>query len=189
MPSKIRYEPNGFVVLNNCEWDWESLKQVCHSDFVYEAKNRGVICNKYKLPKEILNQWIEQENWEYDKKAFWQRPYSYRIDDALTHLIQNVAKLVEIQKEVDDINFEKENLLSRVSINIEVKKADKFVKYKTFIIEKYSIKIEDDIDEFSNEKIEHEDEIRYKTIEKPEEIMIKHINSLKRKPFDNFKNN
>ena len=63
------------------------LKHHCYNDYLYEGKNRGVICSAYKLPKEILNQWIEEENWETDKKSHWQRPYSYRIDSALTNLL------------------------------------------------------------------------------------------------------
>lgn len=171
--AKIEYGQNGSIIIDNREYDLEGLKQVCHSDFVYEAKNRGIICNKHKIPRELLNEWIETEDWEFDKKDFWQRPYSYRIDNAVKQLINNVQLLTEIQNEVETINFEPENLLSRVKIDIEYKSDNKFKSYKTFIIEKYIIKIED-FDEFTGDKIEYDKEIRYKTNLTENEIIIKH---------------
>ncbi|WP_426473858.1 hypothetical protein [Chryseobacterium balustinum] len=176
---KIEYRNQGIIIINGVEWDEEGLKQLCHSDFVYEARNRGVICNKYKIPRELLNEWIENEDWEFDKKDFWQRPYSYRIDDAVKSLINNVQHLIEIQKDVDTIKFEPRNLLSRVKIDIDYKQDKNFKSYKTFVIEKYVIKIED-FDEFSGEKIEYEDEIRYKTTVTENEILIRHAKIQKR---------
>jgi len=158
---------------------FRSLKQLCHSDFVYEAKNRGIICHKYKIPRELLNEWIESEDWEFDKKDFWQRPYSHRIDNAVKSLINNVQHLTEIQNEIDSIGFQPQNLLSRVKIDIEYKSDNKFKSYKTFIIEKYIIKIED-FDEFTGDKIEFEDEIRYKTSLSENEL-IRHAKVQKRK--------
>lgn len=103
---KIEYGDRGNIIIDDREWDLQGLKQLCHSDFVYEAINRGIICNKYKIPRELLNEWIEKEDWEYDKKDFWQRPYSYRIDNAVKDLINNVQHLTEIQSEVDSIDFQ-----------------------------------------------------------------------------------
>lgn len=170
---KVEYTENGGIIVNGVEWDIEGLKQICHSDFVYEAKNRGTICNKYKIPRELLNEWIETEDWVFDQKDFWQRPYSYRVDDAVRQLINNVSKLTEIQKEVDTIDFTPENLISKVRVDIQFKSDNKFKSYKTFVIEKYIIKIED-YDEFSGEKIEFEDEIRYKCKVKESEIILQH---------------
>ena len=178
---KIEYRNQGSIIINGVEWDEEGLKQLCHSDFVYEARNRGIICNKYKIPRELLNEWIESEDWEFDKKDFWQRPYSYRIDDAVKTLINNVQHLTEIQKDVDTIKFEPQNLLSRVKIDIDYKQDKDFKSYKTFVIEKYVIKIED-FDEFTGEKIEYEDEIRYKTTVTENEILIRHAKIQKRQP-------
>ncbi|KRD58696.1 hypothetical protein ASE40_20505 [Flavobacterium sp. Root935] len=171
--AKIKYGDFGTIIINNREWDLQGLKQLCHSDYVYEAKNRGIICNKYKIPRELLNEWIESEDWEFDKKDFWQRPYSYRIDNAVMSLINNVQHLTEIQNEVDTIDFQPENLLSRIKIDIEYKSENEFKSYKTFVIEKYIIKIED-FDEYTGEKIEFEDEIRYKTSLTENEILIRH---------------
>jgi hypothetical protein len=53
MAKKIEYEYDGTVTLGNVEWEWEHLKQVCHSDYVYEGKARGHLCQKYKVPREI----------------------------------------------------------------------------------------------------------------------------------------
>lgn len=178
---KIEYGDRGNIIIDDREWDLEGLKQICHSDFVYEAKNRGIICNKYKIPRELLNEWIENEDWEFDKKDFWQRPYSYRIDNAVKDLINNVQHLTEIQNEVESIDFQSQNLLSRVKIDIEYKSDNEFKSYKTFVIEKYIIKIED-FDEFTGEKIEFEDEIRYKTSLNENEILIRHAKIQKRKP-------
>ena len=177
--SKIEYGNHGSIIINGVEWDGEGLKQLCHSDFVYEARNRGIICNKYKIPRELLNGWIENEDWEFDKKDFWQRPYSYRIDDAVKSLINNVQHLTEIQKDVDTIKFEPQNLLSRVKIDIHYKQDKDFKSYKTFVIEKYVIKIED-FDELTGAKIEYEDEIRYKTTVSENEILIRHAKIQKR---------
>lgn len=177
---KIEYGQHGNIIIDNREWDLEGLKQLCHSDFVYEAKNRGIICNKYKIPRDLLNEWIVNEDWEFDKKDFWQRPYSYRIDNAVKALINNVQHLTEIQNEVDSLDFQPENLLSRVKIDIEYKSNNEFKSYKTFIIEKYIIKIED-FDEFTGDKIEFEDEIRYKTKLTENEILIKHAKVQKKK--------
>ena len=177
--AKIEYDQHGGVTINGVEWDLDGLKQLCHSDFVYEGKNRGVICNKYKIPRVLLNEWIENEDWEFDKKDFWQRPYSYRIDDAVRTLINNVQHLVEIQSEINTIKFEPQNLVSRVKIDIEYKSDDTFKSYKTFTIEKYIVKIED-YDEFTGDKIEYEDEIRYSTSLAEDEIIIKHAKIQKR---------
>lgn len=172
--SKIKYDQNtNTIIVNGIEWDLDGFKQLCHSDFVYEARNRGVICNKYKIPRELLNEWIESEDWEFDKKDFWQRPYSYRIDDSVKQLINNVHKLTEIQQEVDTIEFDPKNLLSRVKIDIEYKDKDKFKSYKTFVIEKYVVKIEE-CKEWTSAKIEYEDEIRYKTSVDENQVVIKH---------------
>ncbi|AIM37572.1 hypothetical protein KO02_13410 [Sphingobacterium sp. ML3W] len=172
--SKIQYDPKtNTIVVNGIAWDLDGLKQICHSDFVYEARNRGVICNKYKIPRELLNEWIESEDWEFDKKNHWQRPYSYRIDSAVTQLIRNVSNLTEIQQEVDTIEFHPENLLSRIKLDIEFKEQGEFRSYKTFVIEKYTVKIED-YNEWNGEKIEYEDEIRYKTSLDENQIIIKH---------------
>jgi len=164
------YEDDGYL---------ENIKQCCHSDFVYEASNRGTICNKYKIQRELLNKWIEEEGWDFDKKDFWQRPYSYRIDDAVKNLINNVQHLTEIQKEVNTINFEPKNLLSRVKIDIEYKAENSFKSYKIFVVEKYIIKIED-FDEYTGEKIVFDDEIRYKTTVTENEILIRHAKIQKR---------
>ncbi len=170
---RIEYTENGGIIVNGVEWDIEGLKQLCHSDFVYEARNRGTICNKYKIPRELLKEWIETEDWELDKKNHWQRPYSYRIDDAVKHLINNVSELTEIQKDVNSIDFIPENLTSRVKIDIEFKDKNEFKSYKTFVIEKYIVKIED-YDELTGEKIQYEDEIRYKCNVKENEIVLQH---------------
>ncbi|QQD14358.1 hypothetical protein [Sphingobacterium sp. UDSM-2020] len=180
--SKVQYDlKTNTIIVNGVEWDLDGLKQCCHSDFVYDARNRGVICNKYKIPRELLNEWIESEDWELDKKDFWQRPYSYRIDDAVKGLIRNVSKLTEIQQEVNTIEFHPENLLSRIKIDIEFKEKEEFKSYKTFVIEKYIVKIEEDYDEWTGEKIEYEDEIRYKTFLDENQIIIKHAKMQKPK--------
>jgi hypothetical protein len=184
--SKIKYQYGECVILGGVEWLWDDLKQVCYFDFVCEDKARGFLINKYKLPREILNDWIINENWEYDKKSYWQRPYSYRIDGALNDFLKNISKLVQIQNEVDDIDFDKKHLLSRIKIDIEVKHDKQFKKYKTFILEKYSVIIEDFEDEDSVEKTQFNEEIRYKAIEKPGEILIRF---LKEKGIVNNKHN
>lgn len=178
--SKIEYTDRGGIIINGAEWDIEGLKQLCHSDFVYEAKNRGTICNKYKIPHELLNEWIETEDWVFDKKDFWQRPYSYRIDDAVKRLINNVSKLAEIQNEVNTIDFEPENLISRIKVDIQYKSDNKFRSYKTFVIEKYIVKIES-YDELTEKIVEYEDEIRYKSDVKEHEIIIQHAKVQKKK--------
>ena len=178
MKKKIEYDPEGSVVLENVEWTWESLKQVCHSAFVHDAKARGHICNQYKVPREILNEWIDYENWEYDKKSFWQRPYSYRIDSALNELINNVNKLAEIQEEVKDIDFEPDRILSRVKINIQIKEDGKWKELKTLLMEKYSVVIEGISDYIGTEEIviaEDSEEMRYKTSITEEEILIRYL--------------
>ena len=51
----------------------------------------------------------------------------------IKQLINNISKLTEIQQDVETIEFEPENLLSRVKVDIEFKSDNKFKKYKTFI--------------------------------------------------------
>ena len=41
--TKIEYGQRGNIIIENKEWDLEGLKQLCHSDFVYEAKSRGIM--------------------------------------------------------------------------------------------------------------------------------------------------
>jgi hypothetical protein len=173
MTNKIRYEPNGHVVLGNQEWNWDTLKEICYSDFVYEAKPRGTIVNKFKLPKDILNRWIEFEGWETAKKSHWQRPFSYRIDSDLTGLLQNLSKLLEIQKEVNDIDFHPENLLSKVTLNVEIKDGNHFKKLKTIVFEKYKVIIKDEPDEYGYKAFKDTEEIRYKTEQTEEQVIVK----------------
>lgn len=177
---KIEYTEYGSIIANGVEWDIDGLKQVCHSDFVYEARNRGTICNKYKIPRELLNKWIETEDWVFDKKDHWQRPYSYRLDSAIKDLIKNTVELTEIQEEVDTIDFQPENLVSRVKVDIQFKSDNEFKSYKTFVVEKYIVKIED-YDNFTGEKIEFEDEIRYKCNMTKSEIILKQAKIQKHK--------
>ncbi|ELR70192.1 hypothetical protein C900_03877 [Fulvivirga imtechensis AK7] len=175
---KIVYDPDGSVVLDNIEWTWESLKHVCHSDFVFEGKPRGFICRKYKLPRDILNEWIESENWEYDRKSHWQRPYSYRIDSALNNLMINISHLVEIQEEVNDIEFDEKNILSRIKIDIQAKENDQWKIYKTLILEKYAVLIEGIGEYIGSEKIkilDDTEEIKYKAQVSPGEILIRYL--------------
>jgi hypothetical protein len=78
---------------------------------------------------------------------------------------------------VNDIEFKDENLLSRVKVEIEVVDKGETKKYKTFVLEKYSVLIEGVVEEYFGEshKIsEDEIEIRYKTEMKPGEILIKY---------------
>lgn len=172
--SKWQYTNNGSVLIGDTVWDVEGLKQLCYSDFVYAGKNRGVICNKYKIPRELLNEFVESEDWEFDKKSFWQRPYSYRIDDALQHLLNNVVKLDDIQKEVDDIETDPKNLISRIKIDMEVKSEGEFQTYKTFILEKYIVKVFD-YEEFTGERIDYDDEIRYRVNSTENQVLIQSL--------------
>jgi hypothetical protein len=172
MKTKIEYEPEGQVILGGMEWNWDTLRELCFSDFVYEARPRGTICNRFKIPREILNSWIETEDWETAKKSHWQRPYSYRIDGDLSNLMQNIHKLCEIQKEINDIDFQSDNLLSRVTINIDIKDKDKFKKLKTIVIEKYKVIFQDEPDEFGNKNFDDIEEIRYKTEVKDESVTL-----------------
>jgi hypothetical protein len=172
MKSKIEYDPDGFVVLNSIEWSWEHLKQTCFAEFVYEAKPRGSICHQYKVPRDILNEWIETEDWEIAKKSHWQRPFSYRIDSALAGLLQNIYHLKEIQKDVNDIPFEENEIENRVTITIDLKHKEGFIQHRKIVIEKYNILIKDEPDDFKH--FEGHKEIRYKTIEYNESVHLKY---------------
>lgn len=175
MKEKIIYEPEGFVVLNGIEWTWEHLKQTCYCDFVYEARPRGTICHKFKVPRHILNEWIETEDWEIANKSHWQRPISYRIDSHLAGLLQNVYQLKEIQKEVNDIPFEDNEIENRITITIDLKhKDDGFVQHRKIILEKYNILIVDEPDEFGQKYFDDHKEIRYKTVDYDENLTLKY---------------
>lgn len=175
---KVEYDKDGSVVFGNVEWTWQSLKQVCHADFVFDNKPRGSICHRYSLPKEILNEWIENENWEKDKKSHWRRPYSYRIDSVVNELITNSSRLLEIQNEVNDVKFDEESKLSRVSIKIEVNEGSSIKVYKTIILEKYAVLVEGIKEHYNGETFTISDdtkEIRYKATVTPGEILIKFL--------------
>ena len=181
MKKKIEYDPEGFVVLNNTEWRWEDLKQACYSDYVYEARPRGTIVYKYKVPKEILNEWIQIEEWEKAKKSFWQRPISYRLDSNLAILLQNVFQLKELQLEVNDIPFEENEIENRVTISIDISKNGELIPHKKIILEKYKILIADDPYEWGHKVFQDHPEIRYKTVSCEEDLTIKYRPVIKSK--------
>ena len=181
MKEKITYDPDGFIALNGVEWSWEHLKQTCYSDFVYEARPRGTICHKFKVPKDILNEWIETEDWEIAKKSHWQRPISYRIDSHLAGLLQNIYQLKEIQKEVNDIPFEDNEIENRVTITVELKSKDGFVQHRKIVLEKYNILIVDEPDEFGQKYFDDHKELRYKTVDYGESQTVKYKPVIKKK--------
>lgn len=185
MKNKIEYEPEGQVVLNGMNWNWDTLKELCFHDFVYEGRPRGIICNKYKLPREIMNEWITIEDWDTAKKSHWQRPYSYRIDFDLANLLQNIQKLTEIQKEVKDIDFQSDNLLSRITINVDINDNNQLKSFKTIIIEKYRIIIEGEEDDYGEVIFDESEEMRYKVELNSEKTKVKFSKVVRNKSLKN----
>jgi len=178
MRKEIKYEPNGFITIGDTEWTWESLKQQCYSDYVYEDKTIGRIAYKYKISKEIISEWANNEQWELAKRTHWKRPYSYRIDGVLAFLLQQISKLHESQKYVHEHNgkddFEFNSCENKVTINIETHDKNGSNQIHKIILEKHKVIVNPIYDEYGEKVVEEHEEMRYKVIKGFNEVTVKY---------------